>query len=537
MTFRGLRGIRAVLLLVASAVPGGLVVAVPAVQADSVCIPSAEGVPGEPGPPDWWSVVTGRKDDPRWCGATGVGHALNQGRFLALHSQDAGQDYLFLRWEIRGGTGGTAEDHLHFGFVDPVTVTGNAFRITIPTEPGFPVDQQPIAPTQVQWRRKLATGVAWSPLQITDSSTAPWLQATGRYWVACPGVCDSFVVQLRIPIDPTATPDDIDGGLPLSDVFLFWYDMMVSSNTVPPVVAHHTFPEGHPYSIANFLDPSYPSPVDWTEAKILSTIDCLPGVSLSESQVFVTHGVSAEPTHTITTENTFHAAPRNESGEALDGDAVTARFRIANWDQGGADPAWSVVTNCGAATGSGSVADGADFDLTCTWDPDMATLCEYRPEGPGGDIPPWDECVGAGSLSSQQWVLVDLSAGPGATGDVFFAVASAGHAFAILQDNATSAAVASQAAHAALYQNTPNPFDQATTIRFHTSRPGYVTLSVYNVTGQLLRMLLAEETPSGNHQVTWDARSDGGARLASGMYFYRLVTGERSTTRAMILVK
>ncbi len=505
--------------------------------AASVCVPSAVGVPGEPGPPEWWGVVTGRKDDPRWCGSMGVGHALDRGRFRALYAQEGGADYLYLSWEIRGDAGGIGQEFIHFGFVDPASTTGHAFRVTVPTRTGVPAEKEPIVPSQVQWRKKVATGVAWSALQVTDASTAPWIQDTGRYWVSCSGNCESFTVQLRIPIDPTATLLDISGGLPLPDDFLFWYDMMVTPVATPPVTVHHTFPEGHPYSVANFLNPAYPSVPDWAETKIKSAVDCLPGVTLSDSQIFVTHGSSAEQTHTLTTENTFHASPTNGTGAQHAGDAATARFRIANWDQEQANATWDLVTNCGAATGSENVPDGADFDLTCTWDPDMTTLCEYRPPGPAGGIPPWDVCVGPGTKSKDQWLVVDLSAGPGASSDVFFAVMSACRAIYILVPPTRTVGSESPTLRSALFQNFPNPFNPTTTIDFETLNPGRVTLRVYDVTGRLVRTIVDGERPSGRYRASWDGRNDRGVRVATGIYSYRLVTSGFSTTRKMALSK
>ena len=525
------------MFLLASAILVAFADGVVSVRAASVCVPTAAGVPGEPGPPEWWGVVTGRKDDPRWCGSAGVGHALDRGRFRMLHAQEGGTDYLYLNWEIRGDAGGIGEEFLHFGFVDPATTTGHAFRISIPTPTSTPADKEPIVPGQVQWRKKLATGVAWSALQVTDASTAPWIQDTGRYWVSCSGNCESFTVQLRVPLDPAATLLDISSGLPLPDDFLFWYDMLVTPVATPPVTVHHTFPEGHPFSIANFLNSAYPSALDWAETKIKSAVDCLPGVTLSESQIFVTHGASAEQTHTITTENTFHGTPRNDTGTQLAGDAVTARFRIANWDQAQANATWDVVTNCNAATGSGNVPDGTDFDLTCMWDPSMATLCEYRPMGPPGNDPPWDVCIGPGTKSKDQWVIADLSAGPGASSDVFFAVASACRDIYILEDPTVTAVDESQVTRTALYQNVPNPFNSATTIYFDVLSPGPVTLRVYDVTGAPVRTIIAGERPNGRYRVNWDGRNDRGVPVADGVYLYQVVTSDFSTTKKMVLLK
>lgn len=81
-----------------------------------------------------------------------------------------------------------------------------------------------------------------------------------------------------------------------------------------------------------------------------------------------------------------------------------------------------------------------------------------------------------------------------------------------------------------LYQNYPNPFNRNTTIMFELAEPGVVELKIYNLTGQLVKML----TPNmGEHQIICDM-----ANFSSGIYFYRLeINGEKSEVRKAILLK
>lgn len=83
-----------------------------------------------------------------------------------------------------------------------------------------------------------------------------------------------------------------------------------------------------------------------------------------------------------------------------------------------------------------------------------------------------------------------------------------------------------------LAQNYPNPFNPTTTISFTLSERNQVTLSVYDVHGQLVRELVRGSVDAGYHQVTFDAQS-----IPSGMYFYRLTTGTNPLTKKMILLK
>jgi parallel beta-helix repeat protein len=83
-----------------------------------------------------------------------------------------------------------------------------------------------------------------------------------------------------------------------------------------------------------------------------------------------------------------------------------------------------------------------------------------------------------------------------------------------------------------LSQNYPNPFNAQTTIRFIIPEPQNVHLTVYDLLGRRVEMILDEHRQAGVHSVTFDA-SD----LSSGVYFYRLEAGDRVETKRMLLLK
>ncbi len=83
-----------------------------------------------------------------------------------------------------------------------------------------------------------------------------------------------------------------------------------------------------------------------------------------------------------------------------------------------------------------------------------------------------------------------------------------------------------------LPQNTPNPFNPGTTISFTLPHDQEVELSVYNLQGELVRNVIQSRMAAGEHSLPFD-----GSALASGVYFYRLVTQEGVQTRSMTLVK
>ncbi|UCC78579.1 MAG: exo-alpha-sialidase [Candidatus Zixiibacteriota bacterium] len=84
----------------------------------------------------------------------------------------------------------------------------------------------------------------------------------------------------------------------------------------------------------------------------------------------------------------------------------------------------------------------------------------------------------------------------------------------------------------ALHQNHPNPFNATTAIEFTLSEPQSVTLTVYDLLGKVVCLLLEEERPAGIHRITFDA-----ADLPSGIYFYRLKGEDRAENRRMLLLK
>ena len=89
----------------------------------------------------------------------------------------------------------------------------------------------------------------------------------------------------------------------------------------------------------------------------------------------------------------------------------------------------------------------------------------------------------------------------------------------------------------ALDQNFPNPFNPTTTIGFTLPRSEFVTLEVFNVQGQRVRTLVNRELAAGTHAIQWDATGDGGDRVASGIYLYRLNAGDFSDSKKMTLLK
>ncbi|HUU29014.1 MAG TPA: serine hydrolase [archaeon] len=90
-----------------------------------------------------------------------------------------------------------------------------------------------------------------------------------------------------------------------------------------------------------------------------------------------------------------------------------------------------------------------------------------------------------------------------------------------------------------LAQNSPNPFNPATTISYSVPEGNqeYVTLKVYDLRGRLVRTLVQDAREAGNYTVFWDGTDETGRRISSGVYLYRMKAGEFVQTRKMVILK
>ena len=92
-------------------------------------------------------------------------------------------------------------------------------------------------------------------------------------------------------------------------------------------------------------------------------------------------------------------------------------------------------------------------------------------------------------------------------------------------------------ARTALLSAVPNPFNPSTKLFFEMAAVGHVRLDVYDVAGRLVVTLVDEQRDAGRHHVTWDGRDAAGRASATGVYLYRLETGDYTETKRMVLVK
>lgn len=92
-----------------------------------------------------------------------------------------------------------------------------------------------------------------------------------------------------------------------------------------------------------------------------------------------------------------------------------------------------------------------------------------------------------------------------------------------------------------LKQNYPNPFNPGTTIRYTVRHAGVpvpnTVIEVFNILGQKIKLLVDEKQIPGSYSVLWDGTNEEGRRVSTGVYFYRIMRGDDSETKKMVLLK
>ncbi|MCD4652285.1 MAG: lamin tail domain-containing protein [Candidatus Cloacimonetes bacterium] len=88
-----------------------------------------------------------------------------------------------------------------------------------------------------------------------------------------------------------------------------------------------------------------------------------------------------------------------------------------------------------------------------------------------------------------------------------------------------------------LQSNFPNPFNPETTIEFTLTEPSLTVLTVYNIKGQLVKTLINQRLQSGSHKVNWDGKDNSGQPGSSGIYFFKLKYGGKTSIQKATLLK
>ncbi len=89
----------------------------------------------------------------------------------------------------------------------------------------------------------------------------------------------------------------------------------------------------------------------------------------------------------------------------------------------------------------------------------------------------------------------------------------------------------------ALGQNYPNPFNPTTTFYYDVPEASHIRIDVFNISGACVATLVNKTMLAGTHQVSWNGRNHNNNLASSGIYFYRLSSGNFNSTKKMVLLK
>ncbi len=86
-------------------------------------------------------------------------------------------------------------------------------------------------------------------------------------------------------------------------------------------------------------------------------------------------------------------------------------------------------------------------------------------------------------------------------------------------------------------QNYPNPFNPTTNIKFGLPNSGNIKLVIYNVLGQEIKTLINQNLNAGTYNILWNGQNEAGINVPSGVYLYRITSGNFIDTKKMVLIK
>lgn len=152
----------------------------------------------------------------------------------------------------------------------------------------------------------------------------------------------------------------------------------------------------------------------------------------------------------------------------------------------------------------------------------------------------WSKTVGGENLDRGRSVDLTTDGGFIIAGTTYDYFAGEYNIYLIKLGNETSVSQPESGSEPGLINlnNFPNPFGRTTTIAFDipSGLYGSVSLSIYDISGRIVRILIDEPLDTGSHNTIWDGRDEGGRKLDPGVYFYRIENPAFNRTRRMILL-
>ncbi len=191
--------------------------------------------------------------------------------------------------------------------------------------------------------------------------------------------------------------------------------------------------------------------------------------------------------------------------------------------------------SCPAVPGAYLLVDSIcyDIDTDATYTGNVEVRLAYDPVG----LPVPENGLRLLHYDGGAWV--DITTSVDTAGDRVVGVTSSLSPFMLAYDLVSSSPPTPVVADRfELMQNIPNPFNPTTVIPFNVPRGGaQVSLTIYDVSGRRVVELVNGFVAEGRHDMVWTGVDSRGASVASGIYFYRLRSGDAVVTRKMVLLK
>lgn len=156
----------------------------------------------------------------------------------------------------------------------------------------------------------------------------------------------------------------------------------------------------------------------------------------------------------------------------------------------------------------------------------------------GYDVYLDDLTVSVGNTSDLEWIFSDLVNGQVYTAGVKAVYDTGVSAMSTLEFTFEGTSTGNNLVSVTKLQgNYPNPFNPETNIAYSVKDAGNVTLEIYNIKGQLVKTLVDEAKESGAYTTTWNGTDNSRKSVSSGVYFYKMKSGNYTSTKKMILMK
>ena len=217
-----------------------------------------------------------------------------------------------------------------------------------------------------------------------------------------------------------------------------------------------------------------------------------------------------------------------------------------NW---GSENSWTINLEDGTELGAGQGGANGTYDFSFTLEgPPAGSLSGVASLDGGGDITEVAIAVGGFIIypDAQGYYSIDLLVGDytvSATLDGYDDFEADVEIFegqvTTLDFEMTEAVNAGEIIIFAteLNNNYPNPFNPVTNIVYSIKEASNVTIEVYNLRGQLVKTLVNEVKETGSFTTTWDGTDNTNKSISSGVYFYKMRSGNFTSTKKMILMK